>query len=104
MMEIKLMELDRKVFGKITTKEIIGAFPPAVPDTKNLLDNELNQLIIQLESHSKEGLQKLLEDQEIAQKHVNSRPGAMALAQDKIRLFSEYNQKYIQTIKDKLQS
>jgi len=104
MREIKLMELDRKVFGKITTKEIIGAFPPALPDTKNLLDNELNQLTIQLESHSKEGLQKLLEDQEIAQKHVNSRPGAMALAQDKIRLFSEYNQKYIQTIKDKLKS
>ena len=103
-MEIKMMELDRKVFGKITTKEIIGAFPPAVPDTKNLLDNELNQLTNQLESHSKEDLQKLLEDQEIAQKHVNSRPGAMALAQDKIRLFSEYNQKYIQTIKDKLQS
>ena len=98
------MELDRKVFGKITTKEIIGAFPPAVPDTKNLLDNELNQLIIQLESHSKERIKKLLEDQEIAQKHVNSRPGAMALAQDKIRLYSEYNQKYIQTIKDKLQS
>lgn len=98
------MELDRKVFGKITTKEIIGAFPPAVPDTKNLLDNELNQLTNQLELHSKEDLQKLLEDQEIAQKHVNSRPGAMALAQDKIRLFSEYNQKYIQTIKDKLQS
>lgn len=104
MMELKLMELNRKVFGKITTKEIIGAFPPAVPDTKNLLDNELNQLTSQLESHSKEDLQKLLEDQEIAQKHVNSRPGAMALAQDKIRLFSEYNQKYIQTIKDKLQS
>jgi hypothetical protein len=103
-MEIKLMELDRRVFGKITTKEIIGAFPPAVPDTKNLLDNELNQLTSQLESHSKQDLQKLLEDQEIAQKHVNSRPGAMALAQDKIRLFSEYNQKYIQTIKDKLQS
>lgn len=103
-MEIKIMELNRKVFGKITTKEIIGAFPPAVPDTKNLLDNELNQLTNQLELHSKEDLQKLLEDQEIAQKHVNSRPGAMALAQDKIRLFSEYNQKYIQTIKDKLQS
>ena len=98
------MELDRKVFGKITTKEIIGAFPPAVPETKNLLDNELNQLTSQLESHSKEDLQKLLQDQEIAQKHVNSRPGAMALAQDKIRLFSEYNQKYIQTIKDRLQS
>lgn len=103
-MVIEIMELDRKVFGKITTKEIIGAFPPAVPDTQNLLDNELNQLTSQLESHSKEDLQKLLEEQEIAQKHVNSRPGAMALAQDKIRLFSEYNQKYIQTIKEKLQS
>ena len=98
------MELDRKVFGKITTKEIIGAFPPAIPDTKNLLGNELTQVTVQLESHTKEDLQKLLEDQEIAEKHVNSRPGAMALAQDKIRLFTEYNQKYIQTIKNILQS
>lgn len=103
-MEKKPMELDRKVFGKITTKEIIGAFPPAIPDTKNLLDSELTQLTVQLESHTKEDLQKLLENQEIAEKHVNSRPGAMALAQDKIRLFTEYNQKYIQTIKNKLQS
>ena len=98
------MELDRKVFGKITIKEIIGAFPPAIPDTKNLLNTELSQLTVQLESHTKEDLQKLLEDQEIAEKHINSRPGAMALAQDKIRLFSEFNQKYIQTIKNKLQS
>lgn len=103
-MEIKSMELDRKVFGKITTKEIIGAFPPAIPDTKNLLNNELNHLTSKLESHTKEDLKKLLENQEIAEKHVNSRPGAMALAQDKIRLFTEFNQKYIQTIKDKLQS
>ncbi len=98
------MELDRKVFGKITTKEIIGASPPAIPDTKNLLDTEFVQLTNKLKSHTKEDLQKLLEDQEIAAKHVNSRPGAMALAQDKIRLFTEYNQKYIQTIKEKLQS
>ncbi len=98
------MELDRKVFGKITTKEIIGASPPAIPDTKNLLDTEFVQLTNELKSHTKEDLQKLLEDQEIAAKHVNSRPGAMALAQDKIRLFTEYNQKYIQTIKEKLQS
>lgn len=98
------MELDRKVFGKITTKEIIGASPPAIPDTKNLLDTEFVQLTNELKSHTKEDLQKLLDDQEIAAKHVNSRPGAMALAQDKIRLFTEYNQKYIQTIKDKLQS
>ena len=98
------MELDRKVFGKITMKEIIGSFPPAIPDTQNLLATELNNLTSQLESQTQDNLQKLLEEQEIAEKQVNSRPGAMALAQDKIRLFSEYNQKYIQIIKKKLQS
>ena len=98
------MELDRKVFGKITTKEIVGASPPAIPDTKNLLELELKHLTSQLESQSKEELQKILEEQHIAEKHVNSRPGAMALAQDKIRLFTEYSQKYIQTINQKIQS
>jgi len=93
-----LTELDRKVFGKITTKEIIGSFPPAIPETKNLLEAELKQLISNLESQTPEKLQKLLEEQQIAEKHINSRPGAMALAQDKIRLFTEYSQKYIQTI------
>jgi hypothetical protein len=99
-----LTELDRKVFGQITTKEIIGAFPPAVPDTKNLLDSELQKLSNNIKLQNKESLQKLLEDQQIAEKHVNSRPGAMALAQDKIQLFTEYSQKYIQIINEKLQS
>lgn len=98
------MELDRKVFGQITLKEIIGAFPPAIPDTKNLLDTELQNLTNDIESQNKEVLQKLLEDQQMAEKHVNSRPGAMALAQNKIKLFTEYNQKYINSITKKLQS
>ena len=98
------MKLDKKVFGKITTKEIVGSSPPAVPETKNLLELELKHLTSQLESQSKEDLQKILEEQHIAEKHVNSRPGAMALAQDKIRLFTEYSQKYIQIINQKLQS
>ncbi len=99
-----MTDLDRKVFGQITTKEIIGASPSAIPYTKNLLDAELQRLTSQLESQSKETLQKLLEEQQIAEKHVNSRPGAMALAQDKIQLFTEYSQKYIQTINKMLQS
>ncbi len=99
-----MTELDRKIFGQITTKEIIGASPPAIPDTKNLLDAELQHLLIQLESQTKESLQNLLEKQQILENHVNSRPGAMALAQDKIQLFTEYSQKYIQTINKKLQS
>ena len=100
----KFTELDKKVFGQITTKEIIGAYPPAIPDTKNLLDTELQNLTKEIESQNKESLQKLLENQQIAEKHVNSRPGAMALAQDKIQLFTEYSQKYIQIINKKLQS
>ena len=99
-----MTELNKKVFGKITTKEIIGVIPPAIPDTKKLLENELQNLINELESQTKDDLKKLLKEQQIANKHINSRPGAMALAQDKIRLFTEYNQKYIQTINEKLKS
>ncbi len=99
-----MTDLERKIFGKITTKEIIGASPPAIPNTKNLLEAELQNLTSSLESQTKETLQKLVEEQQIAEKHVNSRPGAMALAQDKIQLFTEYSQKYIQTINKILQS
>lgn len=98
------MELDRKVFGKITTKEIIGSIPPAIPDTKNLLDAELQTLTKQLQVLNKNTLQKLLQEQITVEKLVNSRPGAMALAQDKIRLFTEYSQRYIQEINKKLKT
>ena len=99
-----LLELNKKIFGKITTKEIIGAEPPAIPDTKNILEKELTILLVELESQSKENLENLLEQQKIFEKHVNNRPGAMALAQNKIQLFNEYNKKYVQTIKAKLES
>jgi len=99
-----LLELNKKIFGKITTKEIIGAEPPAIPDTKNILEKELAILLVELESQSKENLENLLEQQKIFEKHVNNRPGAMALAQNKIQLFNEYNKKYVQTIKTKLES
>jgi len=99
-----LLELDKKIFGRITTKEIIGAEPPEIPDTKNILEKELAILLVELESQSKENLENFLEQQKIFEKHVNSRPGAMALAQNKIKLFNEYNKKYIQIIKEKLES
>jgi len=99
-----LVELEKKVFGNITTKEIIGADPPALPDTKETLEKELTTLLAELESVPKMNLEKLLEEQKIAENHINSRPGAMALAQDKIQLFNEYNEKYVQSITKKLQS
>ena len=99
-----MLELDKVVFGKITTKEIIGADPPAVPDTRNNFEKELVTLLTELISQSKINLEKLLEEQKVAETHINSRPGAMALAQDKIQLFNEFNQKYVKAIKEKLES
>ena len=97
-----LLDLDKKVFGSITTKEIIGADPPAFPDTKENFEKELATLLVELESAPKVNLEKLLEEQKIAENHINSRPGAMALAQNKIQLFNEYNEKYVQSITKKL--
>jgi len=99
-----LLELEKKVFGNITTKEIIGADPPALPDTKENLENELATLLAELELVPKINLEKLLEEQKNSENHINSRPGAMALAQNKIQLFNEYNEKYIKSITKKLQS
>ena len=99
-----MLELDKKVFGDITTKEIIGADPPELPDTKNNLERELTILLAELKSQTKENLEKILEQQRIAEEHINSRPGAMALAQNKIQLFNQYNKKYIRAIKEKLES
>ena len=97
-----MVELDKKVFGNVETKVIIGADPPEDPDTKDILEKELVVLLKELESQPKENLEKLLEQQKVAEKHINSRPGAMALAQNKIQLFNKYNEKYVQTIKEKL--
>lgn len=98
-----MVELEKKVFGKITTKEIIGVEPPEIPDTRDILEKELAILLEELESQPKENLEKILEQQTISQKHINSKSGAMALAQNKIKLFNEYNKKYIQKIKEKLE-
>ncbi len=99
-----MLDLDKKIFGNITTKEIIGADPPAIPDTRENLKKELVTLLAELELMPKMNLEKLLEKQKIAENHINSRPGAMALAQNKIQIFNEYNEKYLQSITKKLQS
>ena len=98
-----MLELDKKVFGRITTKEIIGAVPPAIPNTQDILKKELVILLAELTSLSKANLKRLLEEQKIAQTHINSRPGAMALAQTKIKLFNEYTQKYLLAITKQLE-
>ncbi len=97
-----LLELDRMVFGRITVKEIIGAQPP-IQDARNILETELEGLLARLESQTKEHLRAILDEQKAAQAHVNSRPGAMALAQNKIQMYNRYSKRYIRAIVDLLE-
>ena len=83
------------------TQEIIGS-EPLLSEIKVIFDKELLILIENLESISKENLDNLLLQQKICEKHVNTRPGAMALNQSKIEMFNEYNDKYLEKIKEKL--
>lgn len=97
-----MIDLDKLVFGAITAKEIIGEDPPLEPNTKKILEHEFELLKKNLVSKSQNEIKQLLENQIFAEKQMNSRPGAMALSQPKIRLFTEYSQKYIQLMKQML--
>ncbi len=96
-----MTNLEKKVFGEITLKEVIGAEPPKEEFQKSL-KNQFHLLQKSLESKSKKDLKQLLKDQMEAEKETNSRPGAMALAQDKIQLLVEFSQSYITEINKKL--
>jgi len=96
-----LLELNKKVFGNIMTQEIIGA-EPSIIEIKTIFEKELVILIKNLDSISKENLKNLLEQQKISQKHINTRPGAMALNQSKIEMFNDYNNRYFKKINEKI--
>ena len=83
------------------TQEIIGS-EPSIIEIKTIFEKELLILVENLESTSKENLNDILKQQKICEKHVNTRPGAMALNQSKIEMFNEYNDKYLEKIKEKL--
>jgi len=96
-----LLELNKKVFGNIMIQEIIGS-EPSIIEIKIIFEKELVNLFDKLKSISKEELKNQLEQQKICQKHVNTRPGAMALNQSKIEMFNEYNNKYLKKIREKI--
>ena len=95
-----MLELNKKVFGDIITQEIIGS-EPSIAEIKIIFEKELLILVEKLKSISKENLDNLLEQQKICEKHVNTRPGAMALNQTKIEMFNDYNNKYLKKINEK---
>jgi hypothetical protein len=96
------MDLDLKVFGEITLKEIIGSEPPLEPDMKDKMSSELALLQQKLEGKNQLELNNLYLKQKELQKIVNRKPGSMALSQSKISLFNEHTQKYLQEIDKKL--
>ena len=83
------------------TQEIIGS-EPSIIEIKSIFEEEFSILVEKLESISKENLDNILKQQKICEKHVNTRPGAMALNQSKIEMFNEYNNKYLEKIEEKL--
>ena len=97
---IILLDLTKKVFGNIMTQEIIGS-EPSISELKFRFEKEFQVLIKNLESISKQNLENILEQQKISQKHINTRPGAMALNQSKIEMFNDYNNKYLKKINEK---
>ena len=92
-----MIDLNEKVFGNITSQQIFGS-EPIPSETENLLKNEFTVLVKNLEGLEKAQLTELKEKQQQLEKQVNSRPGAMALSQEKIRLYVKYSQNYIQKI------
>ena len=87
----------------MTAKEIIGEVPHEKEFQENL-ENELLKLCNNIKEKSKEEIEKLLGNQLEVEKLVNSRPGAMALAQSKIRLYTEYSKKYTDYLKKYLKN
>ena len=83
------------------TQEIIGS-EPSIIEIKIIFEKELVTLLDKLKLISKENIEHILEQQKICEKHVNTRPGAMALNQSKIEMFNDYNNKYLEKIKERI--
>ena len=96
-----MMDLNDLVFGKIKVREILGA-EPDLDFTRKMLEDEIRVLIKDLEGKNPDELMKLKTQQLEIHKEINSRPGAMALPQSKIKLFSEFSSQYIDAIQQKI--
>lgn len=97
-----MIDLNEKVFGNITSQQIFGS-EPIPTETESLLTTEFSKLTKNLEGLEKSQLIELKEKQKELEKQINSRPGAMALSQEKIRLYVKFSQEYVQKIEERLE-
>ncbi len=100
-MNCRYMDLNQKVFGNITVKEIIGGMPTKIEIEQKFIQ-ELEILLQKLNKKEEVELKILSDNQKKLEREVNSRPGAMALAQEKISLFVEYSNRYLEAIERRL--
>jgi uncharacterized protein YdgA (DUF945 family) len=98
-----VLDLDYKVFGGITYKEILGE-TPAIEDLEKGLADELDSLVTKLKGITETELQKLHDAQLDIKRQLGARFGSMALPQNKIRLFMDYNQKYLEILNQRISS
>lgn len=92
-----MLELDKKVFGSILVMEIIGSSPDS-EELERRLKAELDIMLQDLNGRDREQLLKLQKRQNSVEKLMNSRPGSMAISQEKIRLFTDFSQRYLAEI------
>ncbi len=93
--------LNDLAFGRIKVREILGA-EPDLDAIRQMLESEMKELTAGLEGRDVGELDGLKIRQICVHREVNSRPGAMALPQRKIRLFSDFSSQYIDAIEKRL--
>jgi len=96
-----MIELNDLAFGRIRVREILGA-EPDLDSTEKMLEDEIRALVSDLEGKNPGELAELKARQLQVHREINSRPGAMALPQGKIRLFSGFSSRYIDSIQQRI--
>ena len=96
-----MIDLNESAFGKIKVCEILGASPD-IKNISNMLECEIASLRKNLKNLSKNELELVKTRQAKIASEINSRPGAMALPQNKISLFTECNTRYIEFIEEEI--
>ena len=95
-----MIDLDSKVFGKFTKKEIIGETPNNL--TLETFEKQLKEMLENLNSKNSSELEEILDSSKNIRNHLGSITGAMALDQKKIRLCIDFLSKYIIEIESRL--
>ncbi len=97
------MDIWQEVFGKIKASGVIGSMPD-VDEMSKIFKLELDVMESSLQNMSNSELESEKKRQIKSEDLINSRPGAMAMSQKKIRMFTKYSRMYIDKIDHEIQT